>query len=169
VNLYEEVSRMNSQTEVTARGAGVIYIPPPVYYGTGLGLGMLLHNLAPLPIGGRPATAVAGATVAAAGLALNFAGVAGVVKHRTTIVPHHAVTTLVSNGAYRWSRNPMYTGLSIAYLGAALLLDSLWPVVLWPPVMVAVERLVVGPEERYLSERFGQAYTDYCARVRRWL
>lgn len=160
---------MTSQTDVTPRGAAVIFIPPPLYYAAGLVLGMLLDTLVPFPVGWPAATAVAGAAVAAAGLALNFAGVAGVIRHRTTIVPHHPVATLVSNGAYRLSRNPMYTGLGIAYLGAALLLGSWWPVVLWPLVMLAVDRLVIRPEERYLTQRFGQAYTAYRARVRRWL
>jgi protein-S-isoprenylcysteine O-methyltransferase Ste14 len=160
---------MTSQTETHSRGAAVIGIPPPLYYVAGFGLGLLLDNLVPFPVGGRPATAVAGAAVAAAGLALNFAGVAAVIKHRTTIVPHHPVATLVSNGGYRFSRNPMYTGLGIAYLGAALLLGSWWPVVLWPLVMLAVDRLVIRPEETYLSERFGRAYSGYRARVRRWL
>jgi protein-S-isoprenylcysteine O-methyltransferase Ste14 len=160
---------MASETEATAPGADVIFIPPPLYYVAGLGLGMLLDNVVPFPLAGRPVTAAAGAAVAAAGLVLNFVAVAGVVKHRTTIVPHRAVATLVSNGAYRWSRNPMYTGLALAYIGAALLLGSWWPIVLWPLVMLAVDRLVIRPEERYLTQRFGQAYADYRARVRRWL
>jgi protein-S-isoprenylcysteine O-methyltransferase Ste14 len=159
---------MAGQLEAT-RGAQVIYIPPPLYYGGGLAAGMLLDSLVPFPVGGRPATAVAGAVVSVLGLALNFAGVAGVIKHRTTIVPHHSVATLVTSGAYRRSRNPMYTGLAIAYLGVALLLGSWWPVVLSPLAILAVDRLVIRPEERYLTERFGQTYTDYCARVRRWL
>jgi protein-S-isoprenylcysteine O-methyltransferase Ste14 len=160
---------MTSQTDASPRGADVVFIPPPLYYGAGLGLGMLLDTLVPFPVGGRPATAVAGAAVAAAGLALNFAGVAGVIKHRTTIAPHHPAAALVSDGAYQFSRNPMYTGLGIAYVGAALLLSTWWPVLLWPLVMLTVDRLVIRPEERYLSQRFGQAYTDYRARVRRWL
>ncbi|MDF2744382.1 MAG: Protein-S-isoprenylcysteine O-methyltransferase [Actinomycetia bacterium] len=63
----------------------------------------------------------------------------------------------------------MYTGLAIAYLGVALLLGSWWPLVLSPLVILAVDRLVIRSEERYLTERFGQIYTDYCAQVRRWL
>ena len=160
---------MTSQTDTTTRGAGVIGIPPPLYYVAGLGLGVLLDRAAAFPVGGRPATAVAGVAVVAAGLALSVAGVAGVVKNRTTIVPHHPVATLVRDGAYRFSRNPMYTGLGITYLGVALLLGSWWPVVLWPLVMLVVDRLVIRPEETYLSERFGQAYSAYRARVRRWL
>jgi hypothetical protein len=62
----------------------------------------------------------------------------------------------------------MYTGLAIAYLGLALLFDSWWPVALWPLVILAVRQLVIRPEEEYLTRRFGQAYTDYQTRVRRW-
>jgi protein-S-isoprenylcysteine O-methyltransferase Ste14 len=153
----------------TNRGARVTRIPPPLYYGAGFAAGMLLHHQVPLPVSGRPATDVAGAVVGGFGLVLTFAGVAGVVRHRTTIVPHRPVATLITNGAYRLSRNPMYTGLATAYLGGALLAGSWWPVVLWPVVILAVDRLVIRPEEQYLSERFGPAYADYRSSVRRWL
>jgi protein-S-isoprenylcysteine O-methyltransferase Ste14 len=154
---------------VVVDGARVIFIPPPLYYAVGLAAGMAVHVVAPLSIGGRPATAAAGAVVLVLGLMLTAGGVAGVVRHRTTIVPHHAVAALVTDGAYRISRNPMYTGLATAYLGAALLLGSWWPVLLWPVVILAVLTLVIRPEERYLGERFGPAYADYRATVRRWV
>jgi len=147
----------------------VIYIPPPFYYAAGLAGGMAINGVVALPIGGRPATAVAGAVLAALGLTLALAGVAAVIRHRTTIVPHHPVAALLTGGAYRLSRNPMYTGLAIAYLGLALVFGSWWPPALWPLVIVAVRQLVIRPEERYLTQRFGQTYTDYQSRVRRWL
>ena len=150
-------------------GARVIYIPPPLYYAAGLAAGMAINGVVALPLHGRPATAVAGLTVAALGLTLAFTGVAAVIRHRTTIVPHHPVATLLTGGAYRLSRNPMYTGLAIAYLGLTLLFGSWWPLTLWPLVIVAVRQLVIRPEERYLTRRFGQTYADYQARVRRWL
>jgi protein-S-isoprenylcysteine O-methyltransferase Ste14 len=159
---------MTGQAEAT-RGARVIYIPPPLYYGAGFAAGMLLDSLVPLPVGGRPATAVAGVVVGVLGLALTFAGVGEVIRHRTTIVPHRPVAALITTGAYRWSRNPMYTGLAIAYLGSALLVGSWWPVVLLPLAVFGMTRLVIRPEERYLGERFGQTYADYRTRVRRWL
>jgi len=158
-----------STDAATRQGARVIVIPPPLYYALGLAAGMAIHTGIALPIGGRPATAVAGAVVAALGLALTVAGVAAVIRHHTTIVPHHPVATLVTGGAYRLSRNPMYTGLAIAYPGLALLFGSWWPLALWPLVIVAVRQLVIRPEERYLTHRFGPAYTDYQSRVRRWL
>jgi protein-S-isoprenylcysteine O-methyltransferase Ste14 len=151
------------------RGARVIVIPPPLYYVAGLAAGMALHVATPLPIGGRPTTAVAGAAVLAAGLALVAGGVAGVVRNRTTIVPHHPVSTLVTDGVYRISRNPMYTGLAVVYLGVALLLGSWWPIAFLPVVVLAVLTLVIRPEERYLHERFGTTYADYRTRVHRWI
>jgi protein-S-isoprenylcysteine O-methyltransferase Ste14 len=153
----------------TQHGAHVIPIPPPLYYAAGLAGGMALNTLVRLPLSGRPVTAVAGVVMTALGLAFAFAGVAAVIRHRTTIVPHHAVATLLTSGAYRLSRNPMYTGLAVAYLGLASLFGSWWPLVLWPLVILAVRQLVIRPEERYLTERFGRAYTDYQSRVRRWL
>jgi protein-S-isoprenylcysteine O-methyltransferase Ste14 len=153
----------------TQHGARVVFIPPPLYYAAGLVAGLAIDGIVALPLGGRPATTVAGAVVTVAGLALMAGGVAAVIRHRTTIVPHHAVATLVTGGAYRLSRNPMYTGLAIVYLGVALLLGSWWPLVLWPLVLVAVRQLVIRPEERYLAERFGRTYLDYRSRVRRWL
>src|SRR4051794_29940268 len=101
----------------TQRGARVIYVPPPLYYAAGLAGGMAINGMVTLPLGGRPATTVAGAVVTALGLGFAFSGVAAVIRHRTTIVPHHRVTTLLTGGAYRLSRHPMYTGLAIAYLG----------------------------------------------------
>ena len=159
---------MASQAETT-RGARVFFVPPPLYYGLGFAAGMLLHRIAPVPVGGRPATAVAGAVIAASGVGLMLGGVAGVVRHRTTIVPHRPVSTLVTSGAYRWSRNPMYTGLAILSFGGALLAGSWWPVLLEPLVLLIVARVVIRPEEQYLSERFGASYADYRSRVRRWL
>ncbi|BCJ41011.1 protein-S-isoprenylcysteine methyltransferase [Actinoplanes ianthinogenes] len=147
----------------------MIFIPPPFYYAAGLAGGMAINSVVALPLGGGSGIAVAGAVLTALGLALTFAGVTAVIRHRTTIVPHHPVATLLTGGAYRLSRNPMYTGLAVAYLGLALVFGSWWPVVLWPLVIVAVRQLVIRPEERYLTERFDRAYTDYQSRVRRWL
>ena len=156
--------------ELRARqGAHVIPIPPPLYYAAGLAGGLAIDSVVAAPLGGRPATAVAGVVLAALGLALAVAGVAAVIRHRATIVPHHPVAALLTGGPYRLSRNPMYAGLAVVYLGLALLLGSWWPLALWPFVVVAVRLLVIRPEEVYLASRFGQAYGDYRARVRRWL
>lgn len=153
-----------------SRGARVLKIPPPLYYGAAFAAGMVLHaTTVPLPIGARPATAVLGVLGLAAGTLLALAGVGDVVRHHTTIVPHHAVSALVTTGAYRFSRNPMYAGLAIAYFGGTLLVDTWWPLGTLPIALLAIRRVVIDPEERYLAARFGQSYADYRARVPRWL
>lgn len=159
---------MTSQAQAQ-RGARVVPIPPPLYYAAGLAMGMAANGVVALPIGGRPATVVTGALATAVGLGLALAGVVAVIRHRTTIVPHHPVATLLTSGVYRLSRNPMYAGLAIVYLGLALLFNSWWPLALWPLVILAVRGLVIRPEEEYLAQRFGPAYTDYRDRVRRWI
>ena len=88
---------------------------------------------------------------------------------RTTLNPFASPSVLVSRGLYRFSRNPMYLCLIIAYLGAALMIGSAWPL-LTLLVPVAVLALTVIPfEEARMREIFGASYQDYYARVRRWL
>jgi len=151
-------------------GARVLPVPPPLYYGAAFAAGMVLRGATTtLAFGARPATTILDAVALAAGAALGLAGVAAVVRHRTTIVPHRAVSTLLTTGVYRISRNPMYAGLAIVYLGAALLVGSWWPIVTLPCALLAIRGLVIAAEERYLADRFGTTYAGYQARVRRWL
>ena len=90
-------------------------------------------------------------------------------RHRTSAIPHRPASCLVCVGPYARSRNPMYLGLSIAYIGLALLTGILWPVVLLPLVLTILVLLVVRREERYLADAFGTEYAAYRARVRRWM
>lgn len=128
-----------------------------------------MHLLLPLRLPGTAVVTVLGGVLLVAGTALTAAGVAAVVRHRTALLPHHAVSTLVTSGAFRLSRNPMYTGFALAYLGGGLLLGSWWPLLTLPAVLVAVRRLVIDREERYLGSRFGDEYARYRQEVRRWL
>ena len=158
-----------AEAPVAERGAGVFPIPPPFYFGVAFGAGMLVHGAFPLNVPGRPASAFAGAALLVAGLALDLAGVAAVITHRTTIVPHRPVAALITGGVYRWSRNPMYTGLAVTVAGGALLAGTWWPLLLLPLAMLAVTLLAITPEETYLAGRFGSIYAEYRGRVRRWL
>ena len=90
-------------------------------------------------------------------------------RARTAIMPIRPASRLVSSGPYRFSRNPMYVGLSALYLGLALLFNVAWPIVLFPLVVISLYRLVIRREERYLADAFGDSYTIYRQRVRRWL
>jgi protein-S-isoprenylcysteine O-methyltransferase Ste14 len=86
----------------------------------------------------------------------------------TTIEPHQGADRLVTDGPFRWRRNPIYIGHVLIFLGLAELTHNVWFVMLAPLYAFAVYRLAIVPEERHLEERFGQAYLDYKTRTRCW-
>jgi protein-S-isoprenylcysteine O-methyltransferase Ste14 len=90
-------------------------------------------------------------------------------KASTTRVPGQLSIQLVTWGPYRFTRNPMYVGLTLAYLGEAAMLRQLWPVLLLPLVLAYVNRVVIPLEKAKLTEVFGETYQRYCRRVRQWV
>ncbi len=154
----------------SAHGAQVLPVPPPLFYGLAFAVGMVLHAMiVPLPMGGGLARVVPGLILVGAGFALAGSAVARVRRRHTTIVPHRPVAALLTDGPYRLSRNPMYTGLALTYLGCTVLADTWWPLLTLPVALLGIQALVIGPEEPYLATRFGHGYTDYTQHTRRWL
>jgi protein-S-isoprenylcysteine O-methyltransferase Ste14 len=90
-------------------------------------------------------------------------------RHRTGLLPGQRTTTLLDEGPFRVSRNPLYVGLLALYIGAALIASSWVALALAPLAFAGLHYGAVLPEERYLSERLGTDYAQYRARVRRWL
>lgn len=90
-------------------------------------------------------------------------------RARTTVNPYGRSTAIVESGPYRFTRNPMYVAMTLIYLAAALWLGSWVAVALLPVVLLVVDRGVIRREEIYLSRRFGDEYTRYLRRVRRWI
>lgn len=78
-------------------------------------------------------------------------------------------TKLVTDGPFRFSRNPGYLSFTMIYAGIACLRNSLWAVLLLSGVLVFVQRRVIGSEEAYLERIFGEEHRRYKGRVRRWL
>jgi len=149
-----------------------VHFPPPTIFVAGFFAGWLLdRRVHALPVSGILGAAgeIIGMVLIAVGLGLTFWGLATFRAARTAILPHQAASRLVASGPYRFTRNPMYTGLTIAYIGGAAVVDSAWPLVLLPFVLALLVRLVIRREERYLGDAFGDAYAEYKTRVRRWL
>ena len=90
-------------------------------------------------------------------------------RYHTSLVPVKPSNTLVTTGPYQLTRNPMYLGLLCVYSGAALWLGTVWALLLIPLIVVTIQALVIAKEERYLDQRFGEAYRAYRAQVRRWI
>jgi protein-S-isoprenylcysteine O-methyltransferase Ste14 len=112
---------------------------------------------------------VLGWTLVLTGLTLAYWGIATFLRLRTPIYPNRDAKRLVIAGPYRFSRNPMYTGMIIAYVGGCAVVNSLWPLALLPFAVAALYRLVIRNEERYLTEAFGDEYREYQGQVGRWL
>lgn len=151
--------------------AGVRF-PPPFLFVIGFIAGWALDRYwHALPVSRFAGSALApfGWSALALGVILAAWGMATFRRAKTAILPHHSANRLVTHGPYRFTRNPMYTGLTIAYLGGSALLDSAWPVIALPIVLVILFKTVVLREEMYLTDAFGAEYTDYVATVRRWL
>lgn len=146
-----------------------IVIPPPLIYIGGLALGLRLDR-AILPSPMRvPGGTLAGWLLIAAGTVVGVSGAVMFRMHRTGVLPHRPATSVVQDGPYRFTRNPMYLGMTLAYLGISLLLAKWWPLATLPLVIWAMHPLVILREERYLSARFGGEYDEYRSRVRRWI
>ena len=110
------------------------------------------------------------------GLALGAAGfVFMAVAHErfkrigTNVPPNRPATTLVVQGAYRFSRNPMYLGGSAIFIGIALAANSLWLLAAYLPLGLYLTLYVIPREEAYMTRAYGDDYRAYCRRVRRWI
>lgn len=90
-------------------------------------------------------------------------------RHRTTVNPYKAASSLVVEGPFRYSRNPIYVGDWFIYGGVMLLLQTLWPLAFVPLVWLIIRFGVIRHEERHLQARFGEEYDKFRERVRRWL
>jgi protein-S-isoprenylcysteine O-methyltransferase Ste14 len=78
-------------------------------------------------------------------------------------------TGLVTSGPNAVTRNPMYVGMAGVLAAHALLRGGWRPLVPVAAFVAVIDRVQIRPEEQALRELFGEAYEDYCRRVRRWL
>ncbi|HEU4476122.1 MAG TPA: isoprenylcysteine carboxylmethyltransferase family protein [Methyloceanibacter sp.] len=152
--------------------AADVAIKPPFLFLGALALGCLLSLILPIPPGlAQPNTLAlaAGLTFVAIGFTLAALSVRRFQLAGTSVVPGEPSTALIVNGPYAFTRNPIYIGFVLAYFGLAIMLTSLWVLILLIPVWVILQRGVVEREESYLERQFDEPYRQYKARVPRWL
>ena len=159
-----------AQTNPVERGARVRFPPPLVFLG-GILLGVACEYIvapAPFPVG-RAISAIGGVVLIVA--AVGFLASSRVHFTRTgqSPIPWKPSPSLILQGPYRYTRNPMYVGMTLLEVGLGLAANNLWMALLAVPALVIVHFIAVRPEERYLSEKFGADYQRYLSQVRRYL
>jgi protein-S-isoprenylcysteine O-methyltransferase Ste14 len=161
----------SQQDDNAAATAGVITRPPFLFFAC-LILGLALDHLVPLPLilpGPALVHWTAGGGLILLGVAIAAAGIRNFGRAATPVPTNQPVRALVTTGIHGWSRNPIYVGLFVCYVGIGLVARSPWILVLTLPLAITVRYGVVAREEAYLEGRFGDAYRDYKKGVRRWL
>jgi protein-S-isoprenylcysteine O-methyltransferase Ste14 len=163
---------MPDQQKNGARINPVMRIPVPWVFILAYLVGFVVQLYLPIPVQAAKVVRISliiGLVLVAIGVAFAFSALGIFKKRSTTTIPFERPTSLVMSGPYRFSRNPMYVGLTLIYLGVAGTRAELWPVIVLPVLLAYVNFIVIPVEEQYLREAFGDSYAQYSARVRRWL
>lgn len=158
-----------TKTGVTSDVANLGIIRPPLVYLVAIGLGLLLHFAAPVPILSRALSVALGGSLVLVAVALFLSAVRTLRSAGTPVPGNRPTTTIVDRGPYRWTRNPIYLSFSLLQLGIACLVNSLWLLVTLIPAAALMSFVVIPREEQYLKKRFASEYLPYRDSVRRWL
>ena len=146
-----------------------VKIIPPLVYLAGIVIGFLANIWMPIKVvPNLVAWAVGGILIFCGAVFTGFA----LLKFRdvgTTVRPDRAASTLVIADPYKITRNPMYLGLALVYLGIATAGQCVWALILLPVVLIIIQRGAIEPEEAFLEKRFGVDYISYREKVRRWI
>jgi protein-S-isoprenylcysteine O-methyltransferase Ste14 len=150
----------------------VMRIPPPWAFILMYLVGVAVQHVLPIAI--RPPELAwiiraVGFVFVGVGIAVAFSAVGIFKKTNTTMVPFETPSALVTSGPYRFTRNPMYVGLTLTYLGVAGARLEIWPAILLPLLLAYINFVVIPVEEQNLRGVFGDAYQEYGERVGRWL
>lgn len=130
---------------------------------------LFVHFLAPIREVTQYSLQLLGIIPLSTGVILNLIANAAFKKAGTTVKPFEVPTSLITTGAFRISRHPMYLGMLLILLGIAVMLGSLAPFIVLPVFGSIIELVFVRAEENMLEEQFGATWKSYQSKVRKWL
>ena len=149
------------------RGPGLKF-PPPLLVGAIIGSGYLIDRIKPLPVLNDDIVWLSGAVLIVVALLIALTGLFHFLEAKTHIEPWQPTTTIIKQGIFRYSRNPIYLAFCIATAGSGLVLNSWWVLMGVLPQVCLLQQFVIKREEVYLESKFGKIYLDYKHQVRRW-
>ena len=152
------------------KGPGV-YIPPPLIYALTFIAAIFLQKSVPIPenVFHTAATKIIGIFFIVTALLFLFKSLRQFFRTKNTVILIKPATSLQTTGIYSITRNPMYVGLALVYLGITGFIGNWWNTILFPLLLLIVQQYIIKPEENYLKHEFGQEYEKYKKAVRRWL
>jgi len=145
-------------------------VRPPIAWALALLAGLALNWLYPLPFvpAALPAAWI-GALIFVLAFALAISAMVTIRKAGTNVETVKPTTTIVTNGPYRFTRNPIYLGMFFGQIGLAVGLNNFWLLLALVLFYFVIRYGVIAREEAYLERKFARVYLDYKSRVRRWL
>jgi protein-S-isoprenylcysteine O-methyltransferase Ste14 len=161
--------------QLTDNGTAGVIARPPLLFLAALLLGFVLDHLLRLPFPiSRPGlahgiSAAIAAVMIVVGLGLVAGGIRNLARAGTPVPTNQPTRALVTSGVHGRTRNPIYLGLFLFYVGIGTAVRSPWILTLTVPLAILIRFGVVAREEAYLERRFGGSYRDYKTRVRRWV
>jgi len=161
-----------AEQHVSDTGTAGVIARPPLLFLAALLLGLASDRLLTLSFAvpaGDPVHWIVAGSLILIGIALAAAGIRNFSSAATPVPTNQPTRALVTTGIHGWSRNPIYLGLFLIYGGIGIAARSPSTLILMLPLAITMRYGVVAREEAYLERRFGDAYRDYKARVRRWL
>jgi protein-S-isoprenylcysteine O-methyltransferase Ste14 len=151
-------------------GAKVRFPPPLVFLGAIIA-GVIVQRMA-TPLSLKVAAGIrlaVGVLLLVCGTSLVMSARIWFTRTRQSPIPWKPTPELILQGPYRFTRNPMYVGVTLFVIGLGLTVNNLWISLFAVPALMAVHFIAVLPEERYLAEKFGESYRNLLARVRRYV
>jgi len=146
-----------------------VVAPPPFIYAGALAAGLLANRRFRLPFLPRRLARTLGPLMILGGFAVGLLGLREMSRAGTNVDPYKPATAVVTEGPYRFTRNPMYVGFTLMYVGISALANALLPILLLPAILQLMRRGVIEREERYLESKFEDEYRRYKESVRRWI
>ena len=142
---------------------------PPLIFGGALIIGLIVHYFVPIQFLAGTLSIWLGVLLILVAGPIILSAVRTIRRAQTSFDLRKPTTSIVTEGAFRFSRNPAYLALTLLYLGIASLINSIWVFLMIVPTVIVMQRGVIKREERYLERKFGEEYLRYKERVRRWI
>ena len=160
----------NSRASAEIRDKSNAVVRPPIAWALAFASGLAINLLYPLRW--IPATwpnVLMGGILFATGFALAIWAIVTFRRAGTRVETTKPTLAIVTHGPYGFTRNPIYLGMFLGQTGLAIGFDSMWILATLIPFYLVLRYGVVAREEAYLEHKFGDVYSDYKSRVRRWL